>query len=219
MPDLSFQVEGAEAVPFAAAPLLALKLRVTNSPAGQPIHSVVLRCQIQIDAPWRVYQPREEEGLRDLFGARDRWSTTLKKVLWMNVSQMVPGFTGSVVTDLQLPCSYDLNVASAKYFHAVEKGEVPLELLFSGTVFYAGEHGDLQVAQIPWSKETAFRLPVRVWKDMIEMYFPNSGFLLLRRDLLDRFFRYKVARGLPGFEQAMESLLPPEQPVPAGGDA
>src|ERR1700694_1754119 len=73
MPDLGFAVESVEAVPFAAAPLLALKLRIENRPVEEPIHSIALRCQIQIDAPFRIYQPLEEEGLRDLFGERERW--------------------------------------------------------------------------------------------------------------------------------------------------
>lgn len=221
MPDLGFTVESAEAVPFAAAPLIVLKLRIENRPADQPIHALLLRCQIQIDAPFRVYQPREEEGLRDLFGARERWGQTLKKVQWMNVSALVPGFTGSAVVNLELPCTYDLNVASAKYFHALEKGEVPLLLLFSGTAYWENAEGNLQVAQIPWSKETSFRLPVRVWKEVMEQYFPNLGFLMLRRDILDRVHRYKVARGLPTFEQALEELLPADQPAApaARGDA
>lgn len=227
MSDLSFQVEGAEAVAFAASPLLALKLRISNAPADQPVHSVLLRCQVQIDAPWRSYQAREEEGLRDLFGAKERWATTLKKILWMNVAATVPAFTGSTVVDLQLPCTYDLNVAAAKYFHAVEKGEVPLILLFSGTLFYEGEDGLLQVSQIPWSKEASFRLPVRLWKDVMDMYFPNLGFVTLSRDVLDRLHRYKVARGLPSFDQALEALLPadpapalpPLSPLPPGADA
>ncbi|GAC1552451.1 MAG: DUF6084 family protein [Myxococcales bacterium] len=221
MPDLSFQVEGAEPVAFAASPLLALKLRVRNAPAEQPIHSVLLRCQVQIDAPWRVYQAREEEALRDLFGAKERWATTLKKVLWMNVAATVPAFVGSAAVDLHLPCTYDLNVAATKYFHAVEKGEVPLLLLFSGTVFYEGEDGFLQVAQIPWSKEASLRMPVRLWKDVMDMYFPNTGFVPLRRDVLDRLHRYKVTNGLPTFEQAMESLLPadPAPALPPGADA
>ena len=33
MPELQFQIEGAEAVAHAAAPLLALKLRIRNIPA------------------------------------------------------------------------------------------------------------------------------------------------------------------------------------------
>jgi hypothetical protein len=220
MPDLGFAVESVEAVPFAAAPLLALKLRIENRPVEEPIHSIALRCQIQIDAPFRIYQPLEEEGLRDLFGERERWGKTLKKVLWMNVSTTVPGFTGSTSIDLQLPCTYDLNVASAKYFHALESGEVPLLLLFSGTVYYEGTEGALQVAQIPWSKETSFKLPVRVWKEVMELYFPNLGFLILRRDVIDRLHRHKMARGMTTFEQALESLLPAD-PAPrrTGGEA
>ena len=55
MPDLSFQVESAEPVPFAAAPLLSLKLRVTDANPAQRIHTVALRAQIQIDAARRRY--------------------------------------------------------------------------------------------------------------------------------------------------------------------
>ena len=37
MPELDFEVTGAEAVPFAAAPLLNLKLRLTNRNADEQI--------------------------------------------------------------------------------------------------------------------------------------------------------------------------------------
>ena len=106
-----------------------------------------------------------------------------------------------------MPCTYDFNVAAAKYFHALRDGEVPLLLLFSGTVFYRGEGGALQIAPVPWSKEAAFRLPVRVWKEMMERHYPNSAVLRLRRDVFDRLHRFKVERGLPTFDQAMEALL------------
>lgn len=227
MPDLAFQVQGAEPIRFAAEPLLALKLRITNVPADQAIHSIALRCQIQIEAPARIYATREEEGLRDLFGERERWGQTLKKFLWTHVNAMVPPFSGSIVIDLPVLCSYDLAVAATKYFHALEEGTVPLSLLFSGTIFHRDEDGLLQVAQIPWTKETSYRLPVSAWQETIDLYFPNAGFLVLRRDLLDRLYRHRMKLSLPSWEHVIDALLPPEDgakvpggPVPKrGGDA
>ena len=52
----------------------------------------------------------------------------------------IPGFTGTTLVDLQLPCTFDFTVASTKYFHALEAGEIPLCVMFSGTVFYRGEN-------------------------------------------------------------------------------
>ena len=47
MPDLSFQVYEAEAVAYAASPLLNFQLGVANANVEEPIHNVALRCQIQ----------------------------------------------------------------------------------------------------------------------------------------------------------------------------
>jgi Family of unknown function (DUF6084) len=210
MPDLSFEVETAAAVPFAVAPLLVFKLRVSNRYAGEPIHTIALRCQIMIDPARRRYRDEDQERLRDLFAEPERWGQTLRPMLWTHTSVIVPSFAGSSVVDLQVPCTFDFNVAATKYFAGLADGEVPLNLLFSGTVFYASGEGALQVAQIPWDKETRYRLPVEVWQQMMESYYPNSAWLNLRRDVFDRLYRYKVRRGIPTFEQALESLLPDE---------
>jgi hypothetical protein len=209
MPDLNFQVEEVIAVPFAAAPQLAFKLRITNAVAEEPVHSVALRCQIQIAATRRRYSPQDQERLLDLFGTPERWSQTLRSMLWTHVTIVVPPFTESTTVDLPVPCTYDFNVAATKYFYSLEDGEVPLLFLFSGTVFYPVEDGALQVAQIPWNKEASFRLPVQVWKKMMDLYYPNSAWLYLQKDVFDRLYRYKIQRGLPTWEQVMESLLPP----------
>lgn len=209
MPDLSFQIEGVKAPAFAAAPLLAFKLRIANAIADEPVHSVMLRCQIQIAATRRRYSPRDQERLIDLFGEPERWSQTLRSLLWTHASVVVPAFTGGAEVDLPVPCTYDFNVAATKYFYALEEGEIPLLFLFSGTVFYAGAHGGLQVAQISWDKEAPFRLPVQAWKDMMDLYYPNSAWLSVRKDLVERLYLYKVRHGLLTWEQALESLLPP----------
>ena len=211
MPDLSFVVEGAEAVQFAASPLLAFKLRIGNREAEEPIHNIMLRCQIMIDPARRGYAPEDKERLQDLFGEPERWGQTVRPTLWTHASIVVPSFTGSTAVDLMVPCTFDFNIAATKYFAGLTNGEVPLNLLFSGTVFYATDEGALQVAQIPWDREASYRLPVAVWKEMMDHYYPNIAWLNLRKDVFDRLYRYKVRRGIPTFEQAIESILPDEE--------
>ena len=207
MPDLSFQVEGAEVVPFAASPLLSFKLRITNADAAEQIHTVALRCQIQIEATKRRYTAEEKGSLRDLFGEPERWGQTLRAMLWTHATAVVTPFEGSTLVDLQAPCTFDFNVAATKYFAGLESGEVPLNLMFSGTVFYEGGERGLQAAQIPWDREAQFRLPVGVWQSMMEHYYPNGAWLRLRRDVFDRLYRYKMRRGIPTWEQTIESLM------------
>ena len=211
MPDLTFQVEGAEAVAFSAAPLLAFKLRVTNADANEVVHSVALRCQLQIESTHRKYAPREQERLLDLFGEPERWSRTLRAMLWTHTSVTVPPFQGSTVVDLPVPCTFDFNVAATKYFAGLEDGEVPLNLMFSGTIFYEPDSDGLQIQQIPWDREAKYRLPLRVWKEMMEIYYPNSAWLCLQRDVFDKVAQYKMDRGIPSWEETLESLLPSEE--------
>lgn len=211
MPDLNFQVEGVEVVPYSAAPLLAFKLRIVqvaqdNQPL-RPIHSVALRCQIRLEPGRRRYSTEEQEKLVELYGEPQRWGQTVRSTLWINTAVVASSFVEQTLVDLPAPCTFDFNVATTKYFHALQDGDVPLCLLFSGTIFYADDEGALQVTQISWEKEANFRLPVKVWKDMMEMYYPNSAWLCLRRDAFDRLYRFKSQRGFPTWEQAIETLL------------
>jgi hypothetical protein len=208
VPDLNFEVEGAEAVPFSAAPMLVLKLRLSNQPAEEVIHSVALRCQVMIEVTRRRYTNGEQERLFELFGEPERWGQTLRNMLWTHSSVVVPSFTGTARVDLPVPCTFDFNVAATKYFAGLEDGEVPLELLFSGTVFYESDEGAMQVAQISWNKESRYRLPVIAWQEMMNIYYPNSAWLCLRKDIFDRLYQHKVRNGHTTWEQALESLLP-----------
>ena len=206
MPDLDFGVEGAEVLKFAAVPSLLFKLRIENLEI-EPIRSVALNTQIRIAATRRHYDTVEQERLLEVFGEPHRWGSTLRSLLWTHTNLQVPPFSGSTVVDMPVPCTYDLEVIGSKYFHALEGGEVPLEFLFSGTVYYAGEGGRLQIGRISWEKEAEFRLPVRLWKEMMERYFPNSAWIRLRKDAFDQLYDYKVRRGLPTWEAAVEALL------------
>ncbi len=208
MPDLSFQIEKAEPQRFTVAPTLLFKLRIANAAPNETIHSVALRCQIQLEVARRQYTPEDQSHLKDLFGEPDRWSQTLKTMLWTHASVVAPAFQDTAVVDVPVPCTFDFNVAATKYFHGLAEGDVPLNFLFSGTVFYADESGSLQVAPIPWDKEARFRLPVKAWRDMMEIYYPNTAWLCLRRDVFERMYQYKVEHGIPTWEQALERLLP-----------
>jgi Family of unknown function (DUF6084) len=207
MPDLNFKVEGAQAVPYGASPLLAFYLRVANSGPEPAIHTVVLRAQIQIDVTRRHYTREEQAKLRDLFGEPDRWAKTLRSLLWTHATVVVPGFAKETVVEMQVPCTFDFNVAATKYFHGLSDGDLPLNFLFSGTAFYADDQEHLQVAPISWEKEAKFKLALKTWKDLIDHYYPNSAWLYLRRDVFDRLYQYKVRHGIPTWEQVIERVL------------
>jgi hypothetical protein len=213
MPDLDIQVEDAYVVPYAVAPALAFKLRILNQPANEVVHTIVLRCQIQLEVTRRAYSPQEKARMKDIFGEPDRWSRTLRNLLWTHANVVVPEFKESTVVDLLVPCTFDFNVAATKYFAGLEEGAVPLCLMFSGTVFYAAPDGLLQVSPISWQMETKFRLPLKVWRDMMDAYYPNTVWLCLHRDSFNRLNQYKTQHGIPTWEALIDAVVPVEEAV------
>jgi len=207
MPDLRFAIVSAEPVQNAATPLMAFKLQLTNVPAEEIVHTAALRAQIQVEVTRRKYDSNEQARLQDLFGEPDRWGQTLRNMLWTHTSMVVPRFMGYTMVDLQVPCTFDFNVAATKYFHGVTSGDLPLCFQFSGTVFYQGNDQTLQVAPISWDKEAKYRLPVKVWKELMDVYYPNSAWLALQRDTFERLYQYKVREGIPTWEEAIERAL------------
>jgi len=168
---------------------------------------MALRAQIQIEVTRRHYTAEEQAQLSDLFGEPGRWGQTLKTMLWTHVAVNVPPFQGETSVEIPVPCTFDFNVATTKYFHGLNEGDLPLNFLFSGTVFYRGEQEELQVAPISWEKEAKFRLPLKIWKQMIDEYYPNTAWLCLRRDAFERLYEYKVRNGIPTWEEVVERLF------------
>lgn len=207
MPNLDFRIVEAEALPFAAGPTMLFKLQLGNSMAGEHIHSVMLRVQIRIEVTRRQYGAGEEERLLEVFGEPQRWGETLRSMLWTHTSTIVQHFDDNVIAELPVPCTYDFDVVGAKYFYALDDGDVPLLFLFSGTIFYSEGNGPLQIAQIPWKKEAQFRLPIRAWKEMMDGFFPNSAWLRIQKDVFDELYRYRAKRVLPTWEAALLDLL------------
>ncbi|HYZ54059.1 MAG TPA: DUF6084 family protein, partial [Streptosporangiaceae bacterium] len=205
MADLTFDCIGAQAERYAVMPSISLALRISET-SGQRIDTIALRCQIRIEPTRRRYSRLEEQRLKDLFGETTQWADTLKPMQFTNVSTMVTGFKGS--TEIQLPVtfSYDLEIGSGRYFASLEAGEIPLLLLFSGTIFSVVD-GRLQVQQVPWSKEATYRLPVSVWQEAVDIHFPNSGWITMSRQTLDELQRFKTRRALPTWDATVSALL------------
>jgi hypothetical protein len=184
---------------------MSFQVRVTNS-EPEPVHSIALRVQVQIEPVRRRYTAREQERLKELFGEPERWSKSVHSLLWANVNVNVSSFTDSIVIEVPVPCTFDFNVAVTKYIHGLENGDLPVTLLFSGTVFYAGRMG-MQIAQIPWDRDASCRLPISVWKQMMDAHYPNTAWLCLRRDVFDRLAEYKARYSIATWEQTLERML------------
>ena len=200
----AFAVVGAKAERFAASPMLSLRLRITES-SGVRVDAIALKVQIQLEVQRREYAPSERELLEELFGKPARYADTLKPLLWTHVSQMVLAFAGETEVDLHIPCSYDFEVAAHKYLASLHDGVIPLNLLFSGMMFVEGENG-VTPEFVPWNCEARFGLPVAVWRETVDAFFPNSAWIRVDRDTFDALRTYKIATGLPTWSAALERL-------------
>ena len=207
MPDLSFEIVAANPARDMITPAIAFNLRVTNRFPEQSIHAILLRCQIQIEVARRRYSSIEQDQLRELFDEPSRWGDTLRPLTWVITSVNIPAFSGSTIYTVTIPCTFDFNVATAKYFHGISGGDIPLTFLFSGSIFHDAGGSALQVAPISWNKEARFRLPVQVWKDVMDLHFPNTAYLNLRRDVFDELLRFKISKGLTTFDETIQHML------------
>ncbi len=211
MTQLAFEVTDILPQQYAAAPHLLFRIRATES-SGERVHAIALRCQLRIEPQRRPYNTEEREGLADLFGTPDRYASTLKPFLWTYATAMVPGFEWTTEFDLPVAVSYDVNVSGSKYLHALRGGAMPLCLLFSGTVFTRGETG-FAVEQLSWSLDCSCQLPVDTWHQLMDLYFPSSGWIRLDRETIDALAREKAAHGFTTWDETVLELLPAARPT------
>jgi len=214
--DLIFGCTGVTADKYAATPSLTFQLAITER-SGVTVHAIALRCQIRIEPHRRRYSAAEAERLHDLFGDPSRWAETVKPIQLATVSVMVPGFTAVTEVDLPVPCTYDLEVSSARYLHGLDDGTIPLILLFSGTVFVATEEG-FSVELVPWSAEASYRMPVAVWRELVDAHFPGSAWLRCSRDTLDALSGFKARHALPTWDATLNALLSAAEPADLAPD-
>lgn len=206
MPELTFAIAGIEIERFAMTPTLRFRMRAT---ASRPVENIALQCQLRIEPMRRSYGGAEHEKLADLFGERARWGETLKSFLWTIVPASVAAFEETASFEILVPCTFDFDVATTKYFHGLESGDIPISALFSGSVFYRDAQDRLQISQISWSNAVSHRLPASLWHELMNQYYPNAAWLRLERDTFERLYQLKRELGVPSFEQVLDRLLRP----------
>ncbi len=205
---VSFAVLDVTPEPYAVTPVLTARVGVaTDGPnVGDPVHAIALRCQVRIEPLRRSYSDEEAAGLIDLFGPRERWASTQRTFLWQHCTTMVPGFAGNTTVALPLDCTYDFEVAAAKYLHALRDGALPLQFLFSGTIFVKSERG-FSVQQVSWDCEDRYDMPVAIWRQLIAQHYPNTGWVRLGHDTLAALSRFKSSHALLDLDHAITALL------------
>jgi hypothetical protein len=205
MSELVFDCLGAEPDLYGAMPTINFQLRISET-TGERVHAIALRIQMRIEPKRRRYSNTEGDRLLDLFGEKDRWGDTVKPMQFCFVDVMVPSFTGAIELDIPVACTYDLEVSSAKYFRSLDTGEIPLLMLFSGTVFTKGSTG-FSVEQVPWHKEVSYGLPVKVWDELMEAHFPGSAWIRMSKETLDALGFFKSHRALTNWDETLKALL------------
>jgi hypothetical protein len=205
-PNPDFAVLGVRAVRHAATPMLSLDLQVSE-PSGRQVYMIALSIQLMLEPARRTYDDETREKLFELFGEPERWSVTTRSLVWSQLDVVVPAFTGTTTVSVPIACHYDLELAAAKYLHSLPDGEAPLALHFNGMVYYRADNGGLQMVLVPWSKSIEFRMPVAVWRETIEHYYPNTGWVALRLQTLEALQRAKRARGAATLDACVAQML------------
>ena len=206
VPEPEFAVLGARSVRHAATPMFTLDLQVSET-SGRQIYMIALKIQLMIEPARRRYDDATRERLFELFGSPERWAVTTRSLVFSQLDVLVPAFTGMTTVGVPIACNYDMELAAAKYLHSLPDGEAPLALHFNGMIYYPGEDGALQMVLVPWTKSIDFRMPVSVWQQTIEHYYPNTAWLALRTQTLEALQREKLRRGLSTLDACVAELL------------
>ncbi len=208
MADLIFGCTGATAERYAATPTLAFQLAITER-SGVRVHAIALRCQIRIEPHRRRYSPAEARRLHDLFGDPSRWADSVKPIQLATVTTMVPSFTAVTEVDLQVPCTYDLEVASARYLHGLDDGHDPVDhAVRRAPVFIATDEG-YSVELVPWGAwghlpdagDPSWQGPV------VDIHFPGSAWLRCSHETVDALSAFKAEHALPTWDATLGALL------------
>lgn len=216
-PRLAFEVIDSRVAAPSATPQIAFRLRI-DAGEGVVVRSIALNVQVWIVVQARDHDTATRRRLAEVLGAPEQWSRSPGSLLWTQATRIVPAFTGTTEIDLVVPCTYDFEVATAKVLHALRDGDVPLELLFGGTVFYPAGDGSLRTGLVPWDSEARYRMPADLWRRAMDVFFPSSAWLRVSRDVFDRLWEFRSERALPSWEAAIETLLAHAGGIRTGGN-
>jgi uncharacterized protein DUF6084 len=202
----SFEVHDVTWVPDAAAPMLSFAIGVTET-SGRDVFTIALTAQINIDPARRSYDAQTRAALIELFGEPERWAATTHSFLMAHATALVPSFTGHTTFTLPVPCTYDLELAAAKYFYSLPDGEAPMSFHFTGSVLYRGDDGQVQVVLIPWTCSAQWRMPIAAWRAMMDHHYPGGGWVRLADETIEALGRRKAERGLHSYDATVSELL------------
>jgi len=206
-PAPEFAIVGAAHVPFAATPTMLFEA-IATEPSSAAIQSIALTAQVMIEPARRGYDAETRARLTELFGPPASWAPSTSGLPWARVAAAVPGFSGETRFSLEVPCTYDLEVAAAKYFYAVQDGEVPLTFHFNGNVFFHDSvDGRLQVLPISWTTSSQYRMPVQAWRAMIAEHYPGGGWIRVSDETLRSLHDRRAQRGLSSLDACVAELL------------
>ena len=206
IPAPALEITGAAHVPFAAAPTMRFQA-LAREPDAIPVQSIALSAQVMIDPARRGYDQATRERLAELFGAPERWAPSTSGLAWARVAVTVPAFSREAPFEIEVPCTYDLEVAAAKYFYALPDGVVPLSFHFNGSVFYHDGDGRLQMTPISWSTTARYGMAVSAWRAMIAEHYPGGGWVRVGDDTLERLHTLRAQRGLSTVDDLLRELL------------
>lgn len=206
---VTFEIAGAGAKPNAASPTISFDVRVAST---ESIEAMVLRAEIRIEPQWREYDREEQRLLDDIFGAPERWGTTLRALAWADVPAIVTGFSGETLTQIEVPCTYDFDVTATRFFHALSSGDVPVRMFFSGAIFYVGAKG-FWCERVPWSAEAAYRMPAVVWRDAMRGCYGSDAMLRVKAETLQRLHRMRSLGGALSWDELFERLTGVGEPT------
>jgi len=205
-PVLEFGVLDARGERNSAAPLLRFDAHVSEQ-SGHEVFTIALSVQIMFEPAKRSYDPETKERLVEMFGAPERWPQTTNNFLWAEVDVLLPAFTGATGFRIPLACTFDMEIAAAKYLYSLPGGVVPLLFNFTGSVFYRGEDGRIQVAKVPWDRDARYELPVQTWRDLMAAHYPNGSWVRLGDQTMEALAARKAAEGLPTYDMVVAKLL------------
>lgn len=212
-----FEIVGVEPVPRSVEPTLGFRGRITDA-SERPVYTIALTATVMIEPGKRSYEEGEREKLLELFGTPERWAATTGGFRWAHTQTMVHGFTGEGEFGLQVPVSYDLEVASAKYFGAIEDGDVPLRFHFNGSIFYERADGKVQIVPVPWDRSERFQMPIAAWQRLSSEHHPYRGWVPLHTETVARLEQLKARMGAPTFDDCVARILEAAEVGEGDGD-
>lgn len=204
MTGLEFTALEANAETRAASPAIRLRFRLRAE--GEPVDALALRARIQIEPALRDYAPDEIPPLEALLGEKRRGARWNAPLQWCEVSTVLGQFERELEFELVLPCTFDAQIVSSRYFAALTSGMIPVHIFFNGTIF-RGSPGGFSVEMLPWNLDCAAEIPLQTWQAAMDACFPGQAWIRIDRATFDALSRVRRDYATGGWDATFEYLL------------